>query len=87
MNLPTGQLALVEALLPGEGGYIQTCDDAKPVCKMSFGNGRTGWVARGSAQVGAQHPHGLLLLTDVVPDLRGGALIVGIRGHRQDFAL
>ena len=35
-------------LLPGEGGYIQTCDDAKPVCKMSFGNGRTGWVAMGS---------------------------------------
>ena len=35
-------------LLPGEGGYIQTCDDAKPVCKMNFGNGRTGWVAMGS---------------------------------------
>jgi hypothetical protein len=35
-------------LLPGEGGYIQTCDDSKPVCKMSFGNGREGWVAMGS---------------------------------------
>lgn len=32
-------------LLPGEGGFIQTCDDAKPVCQMNFGNGRTGWVA------------------------------------------
>ncbi|MBP0481843.1 hypothetical protein [Sagittula salina] len=35
-------------LLPGEGGYIQTCDDAKPMCKMNFGNGRTGWVAMSS---------------------------------------
>ncbi|GAA4217224.1 hypothetical protein J4E08_11695 [Sagittula sp. NFXS13] len=32
-------------LLPGEGGFIQTCDDDKPVCMMNFGNGRSGWVA------------------------------------------
>ena len=32
-------------LLPGEGGFIQTCDDAKPVCQMNFGSGRSGWVA------------------------------------------
>lgn len=32
-------------LLPGEGGFIETCDDEKPVCRMNFGNGRTGWVA------------------------------------------
>jgi hypothetical protein len=31
-------------LLPGEGGWIETCDDEKPVCRMTFGNGRTGWV-------------------------------------------
>lgn len=31
-------------LLPGEGGFIETCDDEKPVCKMSFGNGVSGWV-------------------------------------------
>lgn len=35
-------------LLPGEGGFIQTCDDAKPICKMNFGNGRTGWVTMSS---------------------------------------
>ena len=32
-------------LLPGEGGFIQTCDDSKPICKMNFGNGRSGWVS------------------------------------------
>ncbi len=31
-------------LLPGEGGFIETCDDKKPVCKMTFGNGVSGWV-------------------------------------------
>ncbi|WP_425070533.1 hypothetical protein [Sagittula sp. S175] len=35
-------------LLPGEGGFIQTCDDAKPVCKMNFGSGRSGWVSMNS---------------------------------------
>lgn len=35
-------------LLPGEGGFIRTCDDTKPVCQMNFGNGKSGWVAMSS---------------------------------------
>ena len=35
-------------LLPGEGGYIQSCDDDKPICKLNFGNGRTGWISMNS---------------------------------------
>lgn len=35
-------------LLPGEGGFIETCDDDKPVCRMSFGNGVVGWVSMSS---------------------------------------
>ena len=43
-----GRTTAKATLLPGEGGYIQTCDDSKPVCKMSFGNGVEGWVSMGS---------------------------------------
>jgi len=32
-------------ILPGEGGFIQTCDDAKPVCQIDLRDGRKGWVS------------------------------------------
>ncbi|ASP21381.1 hypothetical protein ANTHELSMS3_02726 [Antarctobacter heliothermus] len=31
-------------LAPGEGGYIETCSDAKPVCKIASAGNTTGWV-------------------------------------------
>ncbi|MFW2586771.1 hypothetical protein [Sagittula sp. SSi028] len=42
------QTSSTGTLLPGEGGYIRTCDDTKPVCRMDFGNGRQGWVQMSS---------------------------------------
>ncbi|WP_417208151.1 hypothetical protein [Antarctobacter sp.] len=31
-------------LAPGEGGYVETCSDAKPVCKIAYAGNTTGWV-------------------------------------------
>ncbi|QRF66298.1 hypothetical protein [Ponticoccus alexandrii] len=32
-------------LSPGMGGYVETCSDAAPVCKIRYGaNGASGWV-------------------------------------------
>lgn len=33
------------SLSPGMGGYVETCSDAAPVCKIRYGaNGASGWV-------------------------------------------
>lgn len=31
-------------LAPGEGGYVETCSDAEPVCKISYASSASGWV-------------------------------------------
>ncbi|SNS00958.1 hypothetical protein [Antarctobacter heliothermus] len=31
-------------LAPGEGGFIETCSDAKPVCKIASAGNTAGWV-------------------------------------------
>lgn len=32
-------------LPPGQGGFVETCSDAAPVCKIRYGaNGASGWV-------------------------------------------
>lgn len=34
----------VGTLAPGEGGYIETCSDTDPVCKIAYAGSATGWV-------------------------------------------
>ncbi|KHQ53806.1 hypothetical protein [Mameliella alba] len=34
----------VGTLAPGEGGYVETCSDAKPVCKIAYAGNSSGWV-------------------------------------------
>ena len=31
-------------LAPGEGGFVETCSDAKPVCKIAYAGTTAGWV-------------------------------------------
>lgn len=40
-----GSTARAGSLSPGMGGYVETCSDAAPVCKIRYGNnGASGWV-------------------------------------------
>ncbi|MEN9059903.1 hypothetical protein [Ponticoccus litoralis] len=48
-NLPiykeADRSAKAGSLSPGMGGYVETCSDAAPVCKIRYGaNGASGWV-------------------------------------------
>lgn len=34
----------VGTLSPGSGGFVETCSDAKPVCKIDYAGASSGWV-------------------------------------------
>ncbi|MGP6088803.1 hypothetical protein [Antarctobacter jejuensis] len=34
----------VATLAPGSGGFVETCSDAKPVCKIAYAGSSSGWV-------------------------------------------
>jgi uncharacterized protein YceK len=34
----------IGSLAPGTGGYIETCSDAMPMCKVAYADAASGWV-------------------------------------------
>lgn len=34
----------IGTLAPGSGGFVETCSDARPVCKIAYAGTATGWV-------------------------------------------
>lgn len=34
----------VGSLPPGEGGFVETCSDARPICKIAYAGTSSGWV-------------------------------------------
>ncbi len=34
----------IGTLAPGSGGFVETCSDAKPVCKIAYAGTSSGWV-------------------------------------------
>ena len=39
-----GRKTKIGSLAPGAGGYVQTCSDAEPVCRIAFADSSVGWV-------------------------------------------
>ena len=40
----TDRTTKIGSLAPGEGGYIETCSDAEPICKITLADASNGWV-------------------------------------------
>jgi hypothetical protein len=34
----------ISDLAPGSGGFVETCSDASPVCKIAYADATSGWV-------------------------------------------
>src|SRR5690554_1597504 len=83
---PPGRRALPNLFIFPRG-VTANADTARRRCRH-VASRRSGCRSRkGSAEVGVEHPDGLLLLADIVAGLGGGALVVGIGGQGEDVPL